>query len=385
MHRKARCVVFGPLLRVSLLCGSIAVLAACAGRAASSDSSDGAVLTAAAAAAALEKCCGDSAVGVALRIAGDYKEPSITTRRFTVEQFWRAVQPMAEYARFEVTAVGQSLQARPLRTITIGSGPTKVLVWSRMNAGESTGTVALADIVRWFANTRNEDRDVALRERLLSGLTVVLLPILNPDDADNADSTESSVNPGVAPDARDRDGAAPSTSEVHVLGAVRDRLQPDFTIALLDRGTRVTAPTAATAATAATAGETATPGAAISILARQNAAARGNAAADDRALRAAATLAKSFLTELPGRVVRYDDARDPAVLRGMITDASASTVVVVSGDLAADPQHQRLRALHVAALLSVFDALATGAYTGANAAVYEQLPRTAAAFVPARR
>jgi hypothetical protein len=34
-------------------------------------------------------------MGVALRIAADYREPTITTRRFTHEQFWSAVLPVA--------------------------------------------------------------------------------------------------------------------------------------------------------------------------------------------------------------------------------------------------------------------------------------------------
>ncbi len=376
MHRKTRDVVRSSGVRVLLLCGIIALFAACTGRAASSDSSDGAVLTAAEAAAALEKCCGDSAIGVGLRIAADYKEPSITTRRFTPEQFWQAVQPMAEYARLDVATAGQSLQGRPLRTITIGSGPTKVLVWSRMKRVESTGTVALADIVRWFANTRNEDRDVDLRERLLSGLTIVLLPIINPDDADAisiADSADVSSPRSAETIVRDRDEGPLSTSERQVLASVRDMMPFDFAIALVERSARMSA------------GEAAAADAAITLLAQQNAAAGGDSGADDRAIRAAATLAKSFLTELPGRLAKYDDARDLPVLSGLIAESGVRTVVVASGDLEADPQNQRLRSLHVAALLSVFDAMATGAYRGANVALYEQLPPGAAKVVPAGR
>jgi hypothetical protein len=51
-----------------------------------------------------------------------------------------------------------------------------------------------------------------------------------------------------------------------------------------------------------------------------------------------------------------------------------STVLIESGALPGDPEKQRLRALHVGALLSVFDALATGAYRAADPAWYETLP-----------
>ncbi len=370
-----------------MLCGSVVVLCACAGRAASSDSSDGALLTTAEAVAALEQCCGDSAIGVGLRIAADYKEPSITTREFTPAQFWQAVQPMAEYARFDVAEVGQSAQALPLRTITIGNGPTTVLVWSQMTGNESTGTLALADVVRWFANTRNEDRDVALRERLLSGLTVVLMPILNPDAAGAA---------GVLASSSDDTGAlgqnfTPLTASAEqVLSAVRDRIKPDFVMGLLDRGGRTDASDTTMLAAIALAAHS---GGAASRATGSNSGTNrvgniGSGSGSDsdsdsdsdnsmhqRARLLAATLAKSFLTELPGRVVRNDDVFSLRTTDDTTQRSDVSTVFVTSGDLEADPQKQRLRSLHVAALLSALDALATGAYQGANVALYDQLSR----------
>ncbi len=341
--------------RAALLCASVALLSACAGLSGSPASSETPTLTAAEATAALEMCCGDSAIGVGLRIAADYKEPSITARRFTHAQFWLAVQPMAEYARFNVQTVGQSSQGRALRTITIGRGPTKVLLWSQMHGDESTATMAMADLVRWFANTRAEDRDDALRERLLSRLTIVLLPMLNPDGAELF-VRESAVGVDI-----NRDARRLATPEARALKSVRDRLQPQFGFNLHDQNPRTRAGTNG-------------PQAAIALLAPPYDSTRGYNAVRERARLLAATLAKSFLTELPGRVSRYDDAFNPRAFGDLMQQWGTSTVLIESGALAADPQKQRLRSLHVAALLSAFDALATGAYEGASPALYEQLP-----------
>lgn len=313
------------------------------------------VLTPASAATALETCCGDSAIGVALRIAADYREPAITTRRFTHDQFWNAVLPVVTYAGFKVDEVGRSMHGRPLRTVTIGRGPTTVLLWSQMHGDESTATMALADIFRWFANTRAEDRDDALRARIMNGVTLVFLPMLNPDGAEQF-QRENAVGVDI-----NRDARRLATPEAQTLKAVRDRLNPKFGFNLHDQNARTRAGTAGMQA-------------AIALLAPPYNQARAYNDVRERARLVASTLATSFLTELPGRVAKYDDGFNPRAFGDLMQQWGTSTVLIESGALPLDPEKQRLRALHVAALLSVFDALATGAYAGASPSVYDSLP-----------
>ncbi len=314
--------------------------------------------TIAEASAALERCCGDSAMGVGLRIAIDYREPGITTRRFTHEQFWNAVLPVVSYAGFRVEEIGQSLHGRVIRSVTIGNGPTRVLLWSQMHGDESTATMALADIFRWFANTRAEDRDDALRDRLTRELTLVFVPMLNPDGAEQF-QRENAAGVDI-----NRDARRLATPEARTLKTVRDQLKPEFGFNLHDQNARTRA---------GRDGEQA----AIALLAPPFNEARAYNSVRERARLVASTLATSFLTELPGRVAKYDDGFNPRAFGDLMQQWGTSTVLIESGALPTDPQKQRLRALHVAALLSVFDALATGAYRGANPATYESLPYNA--------
>jgi len=300
-------------------------------------------------------CCGDSAMGVGLRIATDYREPAITTRRFTHAQYWNAVLPVVTHAGFRVEEVGRSLHGRPLRTITIGAGRDTVLLWSQMHGDESTATMALADLFRWFANTRAEDRDDALRERILRGLTLVFLPMLNPDGAEQF-QRENAIGVDVNRDARNL-----ATPEARALKAVRDRLTPRFGFNLHDQNARTRV---------GRDGEQA----AIALLAPAHDETRGYNAVRERARLVAATLALSFGTELPTRVAKYDDGFNARAFGDLMQAWGTSTVLIESGALPGDPEKQRLRALHVGALLSVFDALATGAYTNADPAWYDSLP-----------
>jgi len=331
--------------------------AACAGRSSSPRTPSAA--EGSTADAAVLACCGDSAMGVGLRIAADYREPAITTRRFTHEQFWSAVLPVVTHAGFRVEEVGRSLHGRALRTITIGTGRDTVLLWSQMHGDESTATMALADLFRWFANTRADDRDEALRVRITSGLTLVFLPMLNPDGAERF-QRENAIGVDV-----NRDARILATPEARALKTVRDRLRPRFGFNLHDQNARTRVGRDGAQA-------------AIALLAPAHDESRGYNAVRERARLVAATLALTFGTELPTRVAKYDDGFNARAFGDLMQQWGTSTVLIESGALPGDPEKQRLRALHVGALLSVFDALATGAYTSADPAWYESLPFNAA-------
>lgn len=271
----------------------------------------------------LSACCGDSAMGVALRIASDYREGALASRVYTEEAFWAAALPMAQYAGFPVRTVSTTTAATPsaMRVIAIGHGPDTVLVWSQATDGASTGSMAIADVLRWYANTRAEDRDDALRARLLSGLTVLVAPLVPRTLAPVATVPEMVLSAW-------RGSSSPGVSSARLVAIGLVEAAGDPTLA---------DSSAATLATSASAS------------ARQ----------------VGATLATSLRTELPGRLSRS---------RAPLGDTQHDAVLLSSGALPNDPQQQRLRAVHAAALLTVLDGLATGAYRQANVAVLDRLP-----------
>ena len=77
----------------------------------------------------------------------------------------------------QVQIIGQSVLGKPIYKYEIGTGDTRVLLWSQMHGNESTTTKALFD----FFNLLNGNSNLA--KNLLSEFTFCILPMLNPDGA----------------------------------------------------------------------------------------------------------------------------------------------------------------------------------------------------------
>jgi hypothetical protein len=286
-----------------------------------------------------------------LRIAEQYRVGAITTRRFTHETFWRAVEPSISSSALRTEEIGRSLLGRTIRSVTFGEGNTTVLLWSQMHGDESTATMALADLFRFLA----EATDDALRERLRDRLTIVFVPMLNPDGAERFER-ENAAGIDI-----NRDARQVATPEARALKSLRDRIRPHFGFNLHDQGARVLAGTGGKQV-------------AIALLAPPSSADRGYDEVRSRARLVAAIVAQTLADEIPGRVARYDDTFNPRAFGDLMQQWGTSTVLIESGALPDDPEKQRLRALNVAALLAALDAIATGRYATVDPQAYETLP-----------
>jgi hypothetical protein len=286
-----------------------------------------------------------------VEIAERHVVDAITTRRFTHDQFWRAVEPSINSTRLHVETVGESMQGRPLRTVTFGSGATKVLLWSQMHGDEATATMSLADILAFLAD--NEPSD--LRDRLAKKLTVTFLPMLNPDGAEifqRHNAAGIDIN---------RDAKRLASPEARALKSVRDRINPDFGFNLHDQSARVQV---------GKGGEQA----AIALLDPAADQARSYGVVRERALQIAAFLARDFANAVPGRIARYDDSFNPRAFGDLMQAWGTSTVLIESGALPNDPQKQRLRTLNAAAILGALDLIAAKDWSAEDPTQYTSLP-----------
>lgn len=306
--------------------------------------------------AAPTPAAGEGAVAVGRRVAAQHRVAALPTRRFTHAQLWAALDPIVRAPAFRVTEVGRSIQGRPIRAITYGTGRTTVLLWSQMHGDESTATMSLADLLAWLGDPSDADR--ALRARLASELTVVMVPMLNPDGAELF-QRENAVGVDV-----NRDAARLATPEARTLKALRDSIRPAFGFNLHDQGARILTGRAGRQV-------------GIALLAP---------AADERrtyeGARAAARLVASGLVtvvegEIPGRVAKYEDDFNPRAFGDLMQRWGTSTVLIESGALPGDPEKQRLRAINVVAILSALDAIGSGRYRAADPRVYDALPMNA--------
>ena len=91
----------------------------------------------------------------ALDLFLNFKEQSVQGRYLTLE----AILPILKKhnTNNQVKHVGNSVQERPIYTYQIGTGKTKIFLWSQMHGNESTTTKALLD----FINLLNGETELA--------------------------------------------------------------------------------------------------------------------------------------------------------------------------------------------------------------------------------
>lgn len=282
----------------------------------------------------------------AVRVAG------LELRTFNHAELWSALEPVLDAAtRLRVEEVGRSVEGRPIRTVSFGTGPTRVLMWSQMHGDESTATMALADIYA-FVEGRPEH---PVARTILDNLTVTTIPMLNPDGAQRFQRRNVygiDIN---------RDARALATPEGRTLKRVYDEVAPDFAFNLHDQdvGTRVGATD---------------EGVAIALLSPAYDETRAVNDVRLRAMRVASVFRQAVEPLVGGHIARYDDTFNPRAFGDLTTTWGASAVLVEAGGWPGDPEKQYLRAVHFVGLLAALSAIADGSYASYDERIYHDLP-----------
>lgn len=127
--------------------------------------------------------------------------------------------------QFEVKAIGRSVLQKEIYQVKIGSGKTKILIWSQMHGNEPTTTKGLFDFFNFLAS------DAELATQIKSNYTLLCIPMLNPDGAfaytrENANGVDLN-----------RDAVAETQPEMQLLKRTYEQFEPDFCYNLHDQRT----------------------------------------------------------------------------------------------------------------------------------------------------
>ena len=279
----------------------------------------------------------------------DVRVQGLEDRRFNHRTYWASVDPYLG-GTVSTRVAGESAEGREIRHLTFGNGPTTVLLWSQMHGNESTASMSLADIIRFF----HDRPDHPLARRIADGATVHMIPMLNPDGAErfqrrNAQGID--VN---------RDARRLQTPEGQLLKTVRDEVDPAFGFNLHDQSAAVRV------------GQS-DRGVAIALLAPAFNAARDVDDKRRRAMQVATLLIEAVEPLVGDHVAKYDDTFNPRAFGDLMGAWGASTILIESGAWDGDPQKQHLRKTNFVGILSALDAIATGRYAQYDPAVYESL------------
>ena len=252
---------------------------------------------------------------------------------------------------FTLERAGESLEGRSINHVRFGTGRTAVLMWSQMHGDEPTATAALFDLFEYLRRHRDEP----MVRRMLSELTLHVVPMLNPDGAErfqrrNAQSID--IN---------RDALRLQTPEGRVLKALRDRLEPQVGFNLHNQSWRTSVGTPPKPAS-------------ISLLAVAYDEPRSENAGRTLTKRLCAVIREALEPLASGQIGRYDDQFEVRAFGDNITLWGTPVVLIETGGWpSAEPDPPLVR-LNFVALLAALDALATGQVEKADPQRYEELP-----------
>ncbi|MDZ4707948.1 MAG: M14 family metallopeptidase [Saprospiraceae bacterium] len=282
----------------------------------------------------------------------EYQEPSITTKKFKLQDIEGLILKLSEDPRFEVKPVGKSFLGKPIYLVRIGKGNKKVLLWSQMHGDESTATMALLDIFNYLKRGGIEN---GLTPNLLEECSLYFIPMLNPDGAElfvRRNAQQIDIN---------RDALFLQSPEARLLKSIRDSLQPDFGFNLHDQSKYYTA------------GDLKRP-ASISLLAPAYNVEKEINAIRARAMLLIAKMQLALQSVIPNGVGRYDDEFEPRAFGDNIQKWGTSTILIETGAYDNDPEKQFLRKVNFGAILMCLQAIADNSYYQNNISDYWSIP-----------
>jgi hypothetical protein len=280
-----------------------------------------------------------------------FKATEITSSRLIHADMVKWLRSFQERDLFTKLPLGTSSEGRTISLYSIGSGSIKVMLWSQMHGDEPTATMALMDLFNFFAKYP----DHALTKDIREKLTLLVIPMLNPDGAERFTRRTAQLID------INRDALALETPEARILKETCNKYRPEYGFNLHDQDTRLTVGSTKKIT-------------AMALLAPPPDESRTDTPVSVRAKRAASTCAQILDLFIPGHVAKWDDTFEPRAFGDNIQKWGTSTVLVESGGWKGDPHKFFLRKLNCIALLATVHAIATGESAIADTGIYEQLP-----------
>lgn len=289
----------------------------------------------------------------ALDLFLNYKEQSVQGRYLTLE----AILPILKKlnTKEQVKHVGNSVQGRPIYTYQIGTGKTKIFLWSQMHGNESTTTKALLD----FINLLNGETELA--KMLLEDFTFLAIPILNPDGAflytrENANKVDLN-----------RDAQNLTQPESLVLRGVFEVFQPDYCFNLHDQRTIFGV---------ADSGKPAT----VSFLAPSYNEERDINATRLDAIRVINNINSVLQNYIPGQVGRFDDSFNINCIGDTFQNLGVPTILFEAGHFPDDYLREETRKYIFISLLVSFTTLSENDVVDNEISQYLNIPQNKVVF-----
>ncbi len=250
---------------------------------------------------------------------------------------------------FRVGHIGESVKGVPIKSVTFGNGPKRILMWSQMHGNESTTTKAVFDLLNWV-KTKN-----SWSESIVNNCTIKIVPMLNPDGA-KAYTRVNANKIDLNRDAQDR-----SQPESKVLRNSYVEFKPDFCFNLHDQRTIFNV------------GRTSKP-ATISFLAPAQDDERTISRSRELSMRLIAAMNDTLQQEIPGQVGRYDDSFNANCIGDTFQMMGTPTILFEAGHYPGDYEREITRQFIFKALVAALHAISENTINKYGTEEYFQIP-----------
>lgn len=232
----------------------------------------------------------------------------------------------------EVNIAGRSVLNKPIYTVTIGNGATRIYIWSQMHGNESTTTRAVIDFINLLSKPGE------LSHRLVSHFTFHIVPIANPDGAGaytRVNANDIDLN---------RDSEQLSQPESRILREQFETFKPHYCYNMHDQRTIFGV------------GEPPLP-ATVSFLAPAYNEKREINEPRETAIRLIIAMARTLQEYIPGQIGRFDDSFNSNCIGDMFQSLGVPTVLFEAGHYQNDYNRDYTRKFVFFALIAGFQAI----------------------------
>jgi hypothetical protein len=278
-----------------------------------------------------------------------YKENSLFGRYITLQD----IEPILK--KYSIEVVGQSVLGKPIYQHLVGSGKTRVFMWSQMHGNESTTTKAVFD----FINLLHSDEKIGIE--LQKEFTFCILPMVNPDGAEvytRENANKIDLN---------RDSVNLSQPESRILRKVFDSFKPNYCFNLHDQRTIFGAGTYGNPAT-------------ISFLAPSYNEDREVNPVRAKAMQVIVAMNEELQKHISGQVALFDDGFNPNCIGDQFTSQGVPTILFEAGHYPSDYYREFTRKMIFISFISGLQHIYENDIVGDNYAEYFQIAKNNAVF-----
>ncbi len=250
----------------------------------------------------------------------------------------------------KIKAAGKSVKGKVIYSVTIGSGPVKILAWSQMHGNESTATRTFFDFLNYIVA---EEKDTA---DLLSKITLTFIPMLNPDGAD----VHSRYN-ALAIDIN-RDAVDLVSPESEILDRVFREIRPDFALNLHDQDGWYSV------------GNSGKP-TSISFLATTPDIYQTKTTARKKAMSVIGKVYEKLSEVIPGHIARYSDEFEPRAFGDNFTARDSAVILIEAGRWKEDSDKEFIRKVYFTAFVTTLSVISSGKFPLNAIKIYEKIPK----------